>query len=408
MSDVHPDLPPFATIQAALVAATDRLVHEIEAPQKANEEAVPDWNDFEWGIARSVCVMHGLAGILAGRLRWRGPDSWARFLGEQQRHMRLRDARAREILARLHDATRARGIAIVPLKGSALLALGLHGDGVRPMSDIDLLAAPEGAAALAETLQTVGYRPSIATRRHAVFLPVDNTLPDTFGEHVDIPFRIELHQAITENLPISLVDITARAWPRDAHPGTNTYASNAALFCHLMLHTAGGMRTNTLRFMQLIDLARLAPRLAREDWSGLIGDGGQIWWMYPVLRMVTRFFPDAIPADVLAATRAACPALLRYARHDLAMVSWTNLSIPALPGYEWSRTPLEFLRYVRSRLLPEREALAEIADTVALQPALQRVPWYNQSHATRILRWLTSRPPRVQTLVTVLAGQTRQ
>ena len=61
----------------------------------------PDWNDFEWGIARSVCVMHGLAGMLAGRLRWRGPDSWVKFLGEQQRHMRLREARAREILARL-------------------------------------------------------------------------------------------------------------------------------------------------------------------------------------------------------------------------------------------------------------------------------------------------------------------
>ena len=406
MSAVHPDLPPFATIQAALVAVTDRFVHEIGAP----EEAAPDWNDFEWGIARSVCVMHGLAGILAGRLRWRGPDSWANFLGEQQRHMRLRDARAREILARLHEATRARGIAVLPLKGSALLALGVHGEGVRPMSDIDLLVAPGKAAALAETLQSTGYRPSYASRRHTVFVPVDQTLPDTFGEHVDIPFRIEVHPAIAENLPISLVDITTRLWPRDAQPGVNAYASNAALFCHLLLHTAGGMRTNTLRFMQLIDLARLAPRLTREQWSWLTGDCEHAWWMYPVLRMVARFFPDAIPADALAATRSACPALLRYrsARHELAEVSWTNLGIPALPGYEWSRTPLEVLRYARSRLLPERQALAELADTVTHQPALQRVPWYNQSHATRILRWVTSRPPRVQTLVMVLAGQTRQ
>lgn len=404
MSEVHPDLPPFATIQAALVAVTDRFVRELGAP----EEAAPDWNDFEWGIARSVCVMHGLAGVLAGRLRWRGPDSWVRFLGEQQRHMRLREARAREILARLDDATRARGIAMVPLKGSALLALGVHGDGVRPMSDIDLLVAPEKAAALAETLQSVGYRLCYATQRHTVFVPVDQIPPDTFGEHVDIPFRIEVHPAITENLPISLVDITVRMWPRDAHPGTNTYASNAALFCHLLLHAAGGMRTNSLRFMQLIDLARLAPRLTREEWSGLTAGGEHAWWMYPVLRMVARFFPDAIPADALAATRSACPALLRYARHDLAEVSWTNLSIPALPGYEWSRTPLELLRYARSRLLPKRQALAEIADALTNQPALHRVPWYNQSHVTRILRWVTSRPPRVQTLATVLAGQTRQ
>jgi hypothetical protein len=406
MSDVHPDLPPFATIQAALIAATDRFAHELEAP----EEAAPDWNDFEWGIARSVCVMHGLAGMLAGRLRWRGPDSWAKFLGDQQRHMRLREARAREILARLDDATRARGIAMVPLKGSALLALGVHGDGVRPMSDIDLLVAPEKAAALADTLQPVGYQLCYTTQRHAVFVPVDQTLPDTFGEHVDIPFRIELHLAIAEPLPVSLVDITARVWPRDAHPGTNAYASNAALFCHLLLHTAGGMRSNTLRFMQLIDLARLAPRLTREEWSWLTANGEHAWWMYPVLRMVARFFPDVIPADALAAARATCPALLRYrsARHDVAEVSWTNLSIPALPGYEWSRTPLELLLYARSRLVPKRQALAEIADAVTNQPALQRVPWYSQSHATRILRWATSHPPRVQTIATVLAGQTRQ
>jgi hypothetical protein len=190
----------------------------------------------------------------------------------------------------------------------------------------------------------------------------------------------------------------------------NTYASNAALFCHLLLHATGGMRTNTLRFMQLIDLARLAPRLSREEWSGLTGDGEHAWWKYPVLRMVARFFPDVIPADALAAARAACPPLLlhRSARHDLAEVSWSNLRIRALPGYEWSRTPLELLRYARSRALPKRQALAEIADAVASTPPLQRVPWYSQSHVTRIFRWVTSHPPRVQTIATVLAGQTRQ
>jgi predicted nucleotidyltransferase len=403
MSNIHPDLPSFDTIQSALVSITDRFVREIEAPG----EVTPDWNDFEWGIARAVCVMHGLTGVLAGQLRWRGPDSWVKFLAEQRRHIRLREARARELLARLHEATRASGVPVVPLKGSALLALGVHRDGVRPMSDIDLLVAPEKAAAIAEVLDSVGYRQSYATRRHTVFEPVDLALPNIFGEHVDNPFRIELHLKIAELLPVSPVDITARVWPRDAQPGANPYASNDALFCHQMLHATGGMRTNTLRFMQLIDLARLAPRLTREEWSRLTAGSEHAWWMYPVLRMVARYFPDAIPADALAEARAACPASLlrRCARHDLARVSWTNLSIPALPGYEWSRTPLELARYARSRLLPKRQALAEIADGIKHQPALQRVPWYNQSHVTRIFRWITSRPPRVQTIATVLAGQ---
>lgn len=403
MSDIHPDLPPFAAIQSALVSCTHHFVREIGAPG----ETAPDWNDFEWGIARSVCVMHGLAGMLSGHVRWRGPDSWEKFLADQLRHMRLREARARELLARLHEATRSHGVAVVPLKGSALLALGVHGDGVRPMSDIDLLVAPEKAAAVTVALESMGYQPSFATRRHTVFVPVDQALPGLFGEHVDNPFRIELHLAIAEPLPVSPVDITARVWPRDAQPGTNNYASNAALFCHLMLHATGGMRTNTLRFMQLIDLARLAPRLSREEWSALTASGEQTWWMYPVLRMVAHYFPDVIPANVLAAARYDCPALLlrRCARHDLAKVSWTNLGIAALPGYEWSRTPLELLRYARSRVLPKRQALAEIADAITHHSELRRVPWYNQSHATRILRWVTSRPPRVQTIATVLSGQ---
>jgi len=406
MSNMHPDLPPFADVQSALVSITHRFAREIEAP----EEATPDWNDFEWGIARSVSVMHGLTGMLAGQIRWRGPDSWVRFLAEQQEHIRLREALAREILARLHEAMRANGVAVVPLKGSALLALGVHRDGVRPMSDIDILAAPEKAPAVAMALDSMGYRQCYATRRHAVFAPVDQALPNLFGEHVDNSFRIELHLKIAEPLPVSPVDITALVWPRDAQPGANAYSSNGALFCHLMLHATGGMRTNTLRFMQLIDLARLAPRLTREEWSGLTAGGERAWWMYPVLRMVACYFPDAIPADALDATREVCPALLlrRCARHDLARVSWTNLSIPALPGYEWSRTPLELVRYARSRVLPERQALAELAKGADFQPALRQVPWYHQSHVTRILRWVTSRPPRVQTIATVLAGQAWQ
>jgi len=406
MSRVHPDLPPFEVIQSALVTVTDRLVRELEAPA----ETAPDWSDFEWGIARSVCVIHGLSGMLAGRLRWRGPESWESFLGEQQRHMRLRETRAREILARVHEASRASGIAVVPLKGSALLALGVHGDGARPMADIDLLVAPGNAAALTETLRTVGYERSYGTRRHIVFVSTGQSMPDAFGEHVDAPYRIELHLAIAEPLPVSMVDITASLWPRDPQPGANAYASNAALFSHLLLHTAGGMRSHTMRFVQLIDIARLAPRLTRAEWSGLTGDGRHAWWKYPVLRLAGRYFPDAIPAHAMAAARAACPVPLRYrtARQDLEDVSWTNLDIPALPGYEWSRTPLELLRYARSRLLPKREALDEIANALASHPVLQRVPWYDQSHVTRILRWFTSRPPRVQTIAMVLAGQSRK
>jgi len=39
-----------------------------------------------------------------------------------------------------------------------------------------------------------------------------------------------------------------------------------------------------------------------------------------------------------------------------------------------------------------------------VQPHLRRVPWYQLSHGRRIVRWLVSRPPRVQTITSVAAA----
>jgi hypothetical protein len=407
MSNLHPDLPAFPIVEAALRAATDRLVGELCAPG----DRAPEWNEFEWGIARSVSVMHGISGLLASRLRWRGPDSWQVFLTEQHQYMRQRDEHARKLVAILDRETRHAGIACVPLKGAALLALGLHGSGERPMSDVDVLVAPEQAEAMTTVLRAIDYTPTHSCQRHTVFAPMDRVMPRRFGEHPDVPFRIEVHPGVTENLPVTLVDVTDRIWPDSNHAGNNPYRSTAALMCHLLLHAAGNMRANALRHIQLIDVALLARRMNPAQWAELLGTPSQAdraWWMYPVMGLTSRMIPGAIPADVLAATRAVCPALLRARsdRQTLNSVSWSNLRIAALPGYEWSRTPLELLRFARSRLLPRRQALNEVADTVTQQPDLLCIPWYQQSHLKRILRWVTSRPPRVQTMVTLLGGQT--
>lgn len=409
MSNLHPDLPPFPVVEAALRAATDRLVGELDTPG----DRAPDWNEFEWGIARSVSVMHGISGLLANRLRWRGPESWQVFLTEQHQYMRQRDEHARKLLAILDRETRRANIACIPLKGAALLALGLHGSGERPMSDVDVLITPEHADVMTATLRGINYSPTHSCQRHTVFAPTDSTVPRRFGEHPDVPFRIEVHAGVTENLPVSLVDVTDRMWPDAIHTGNNAYRGTAALMCHLLLHAAGNMRANALRHIQLVDIALLAHRMNTAQWNEMLGSppqGDRAWWMYPVLGLTSRLFPAAIPPGVVAAARAVCPALLRARseRQTLNSVSWSNLRVAALPGYEWSRTPLELLRFARSRLLPRRQAFNELADTVTQQPDLLCIPWYQQSHFTRILRWVTSRPPRVQTMMTLLAGQAQR
>jgi hypothetical protein len=70
----------------------------------------------------------------------------------------------------------------------------------------------------------------------------------------------------------------------------------------------------------------------------------------------------------------------------------------------WSRTPLEVLRVVRGRVFPERVALSELEQSRLAQPQLDNIPWYQLSHVSRIVRWLISQPPRVQTMLSVRAA----
>jgi hypothetical protein len=391
-------LPPLDATEAALRRTTETLALEVH---RSTDEA-PDWNEFEWRIACSVAVMQGISAVLARRLRWRGPPLWQDFLEGQRHHGQLRHHRAGELLAALDHAARRAGVAFIALKGSALRALPLHAAGDRPMSDVDLLVGPGSRDVVATMLGSLGYSHGCTSRRHDVFVASGKPVPRCLGEHGDIPHRIEVHTRIEEPLPITPVDITARLRPAALHPGSNPYACHGALMCHLLLHTAGGMRSHSLRLIQLLDIALLAAHLDERHWQTVLD-----WWIYPPLALAERCFPGSIPDHVLGAARARCPPLLRFrsARHTLFEVSWSNLRIAALPGYEWSRSFGEALSYLRSRLLPSRSALRELDEAFALTPEMLQLPWYGVSHGSRIWRWLVGRPPRVQTMMTVLAGQ---
>ena len=398
-------LPAFKVIARALRTTTERLAGEVVNPSST----APAWNDFEWGVARAVSAMHGLGALLANRLQWRGPQPWTTFLDEQRDHGRAHYERAGVILGDLDAAARRAGIACIALKGSALRALDLHQPGERPMGDIDLLVSPRDVPGCNGMLAQIGYAPAYSMHRHDVFAPIDRHEPHPYAEHTRNPLRIEVHTHIAENLPVTAVDITHQLWPASTHPGINGYVSRASLLRHILLHTAGNMRAHALRFIQLYDIAQLGRRLQPDEWRELLGSRNSradSWWIYPPLSLAERYVPGSIPAEVLASFRAACPFGLRMsARHyDLYQVSWSNLRIAALPGSAWARTPLELLRLTKSRLLPSRVALQELSEAARVQPSIQQLRWYGASHFERILRWAFSRPPRVQTMVSVRAA----
>jgi hypothetical protein len=303
---------------------------------------------------------------------------------------------------------RRAGIGCIMLKGAALRSLGLYRAGERPMGDVDLLARAADFEALASVLLSLGYTQAFATRRETVFEPHGKPIPHVAGEHVDNPLKFEIHTAIAEPLPVRQVDITTCLNLADARPGLNGYPDLGALMTHLLLHAAGNMRAHALRQIQLHDIAALASRLGDHEWQALLtGPRGaeSPWWAFPPIALTARYYPGSIPTEVVNKLRALCPPVLRFAtdRKMLTDVSWSNLRIHAFPGIAWSRTPLDALRFIASRVLPDHTALAELEVGLKAQPQLSRVPWYGLSHGRRIVRWLFSYPPRVQTLMSVAA-----
>ena len=404
MSTVTPDLPQFGVIESALRRTTEHLAREIAAPGTER----PDWSDFEWDVARAVSAMQGITVLLAHRLRWQGPPRWQAFLQSQRRLALQREARIDALIARLDAALQAAGVCAVGLKGTALRRLGVYGAGERPMGDVDLLVHAEDRARTTRALLSLDYTAAFDTRRHRVFTPPQTRAAIMVGEHPDNPLKIELHEAIAEFLPVRTVDITGEMFPEGSTPGLNPYRDDAEFMRHLLLHAASNMRAHALRQVQLHDIALLASRLDARGWNKLLATpqarGGD-WWMYPPLELSLRYYPRCAPVPLEDFARA-CPRVLRLAsaRETLTGVSWSNLRIHAFPGMAWSRSPLDALRYAQQRVMPDRVAMDELSLVESAQPGLRQVPWYGLGHSQRILRWLVSRPPRAQTMMSLRAA----
>jgi len=292
---------------------------------------------------------------------------------------------------------------VVGLKGAALHSMGFYCAGERPMADLDLLVRPQDAARAGLVLQSLGFRESFANWRHGVFVPKICNLHTGLGEHADNHLKIELHPRIAERLPLRITDVTDSVYPRAPHPGLNVYPSKAALMIHLLIHAAGSMAFRALRLVNLHDIALVSARMADSDWDELVNHSASTnspWWALPPLQLAARYYPEAVPADVLAGLCAHCPWTLRRAvRHYC--VSDVSLSFPwieAFPGIAWSRSVAEAVEYIGGRIWPDTESLRQRDLRVETDFVASQTQWCQLSQGRRLLRWMTSRPLRVETL----------
>jgi Uncharacterised nucleotidyltransferase len=398
MSSSH-SLPSLKTVERLLLETTELVAAECGQPGRAT----PHWGGSHWRIAQAVAAIHGVSPLLSRRLLWRGPHAWQQFLGEQWQHTFTRQQALSGLIARLDARARDVGIPITALKGAALHDLSIYEPGMRPMADLDLLVHEHDEAATACLLEGLGYRQSYRTRRERVFLPHGHPHAASYGESAERALKIELHTRIAERLPIREVDITALVLPRQGYAGIHHYASLSALMTHLLLHAAGNIRSRALRLIHLHDIAALAVKLGGADWHAVLGGSAVHWWAYPPLALAARYFPAAIPADVLSRSGAACPSRLRQIaqRQLLSDVSLSHLWIEFCPGIEWCGSMREKIGYIGARVFPDAAIRDERRTNEATSDWTTDSSWARLSRPRRILRWALSRAPRVATMWSV-------
>jgi hypothetical protein len=405
MTVLDREIPQPVALEGILRKITEALAKELACPT----QVAPDWSEFEWIVARAVAAMHGISPLLSRALRWQGPAGWTGFLEEQRAHTAKRHVRIDDLLLRLDQRAREAGVAAVALKGVALHAFGVYQAGDRPMADVDLLVRPADAPRTAKMLESLGYTESFQTWKECVFTRADEQEPAALGEHSNNGIKIELHERISEKLPLRMTDVSEHVFPPQPQSGLNAYPSKASLMIHLLLHAAGAMAFQSLRLLHLHDLARLSSHMTQEDWEAVLkaGERGERpWWAFPPLNLTSLYFPSKIPAGVLTALADDCPYLLkRAARHrTLSDVSYSHLWVDAFPGMEWSRSLREVFGYVASRVRPSANHIAFRAHTAKSEAWANRCQWSRLSQGGRILQWITSRPTRPVTMHAVRAA----
>jgi hypothetical protein len=200
-------------------------------------------------------------------------------------------------------------------------------------------------------------------------------------------------------LPWRLTDASEFIFPLQPRPGLNGYPSNGSLMRHLLLHAAGSMAFQGLRILQLHDIALLSMRMSESDWNEIAASGSpdaRMWWAFPPLELMSRYYPSRVPGRILAALRDDCSYFLRAlaARKSLVEVSYSYLWVRAFPGIEWSQSIPECLAYAASRVRPNAGHRAQRKYVETTQAWAKQGEWSSLSQGRRILRWLASRQTR--------------
>ena len=201
-----------AELSGALRKTTEALATELVSPFPN----APEWSDFEWGVARAVVSIHGIAGLLLRHLQWSGAPGWREFLAAEVADTSQRYEDARAALVEIDSQARRSGLVLVALKGMALHAMGVYQPGERPMADLDLLVQPAELGPADDLLGKLGFAPTVSSWKHREYA---RTV--TEGRIL----KIDLHTRLAERLAYRDFELPGEVFPN----GTLRAFSNTGL-----------------------------------------------------------------------------------------------------------------------------------------------------------------------------------
>lgn len=226
----------------------------------------------EWHALPALADQHGLAPLVWHHAKACGVDSpadvWrqlAALAAQRRQQSRIQAA----VLSEIVDAFTAAGIEHVILKG-AILAHVLYSDsGLRPMSDLDILVAPDSAARAQTLLGTLGFDAPLQPASR--LLRFHHHLPPATRRRDGVTTTVEIHRdALTGDQPAALRLGALSEPPREVVVGTRRLRAlgHADMLVHLSWHVLEPREYT--RLISVADFVGYAAHYASEiDWVRL-------------------------------------------------------------------------------------------------------------------------------------------
>lgn len=270
---------------------------------------------LNWEEVLASAYRHGVAPLLYRSLTNVGDDGVPQEVMDQLRAA-YRDNLARNMhlyaeLRRILEALREKDVEVILLKGAALAKM-VYGDiGLRPMSDVDVLAKKEDLPKAVELLFQMGY--GLCENQEAQDQNIHiQELINSYNRHVPALGhpqgiqKLDIHWTIPDS-PFNIEGLWERAITIKIDKTDVQVLSLEDLLLHLSLHTSVHHKFNDHGLKQLYDIAITINRYFHEiDWDQLLLHAYK-WrtekYLYLTLLLSQEILGAKVPEKILLALK---------------------------------------------------------------------------------------------------------